>query len=516
MGETVMAEAKRYALLVGVGQFDDKDVSDLPTYKNDCVLMKDALVRGLGFLPENIRTAGENGQITGKSFSYSILNFKKALTDKDTFVLYYSGHGLDNSLYFSDTLVDLRSIIRVVDSLPARRKWIILDCCHSGAAKTPETAMIPRTMNLVLADFVDHGTTIMASSGAEQLAVFDDDHSLYTGLLCKAITSDKTTRNGRKSLWDINDKVHSMMDIWNESHAEKIQYPMFRSSEIGSLSFDVSGNDSEQNDCSWGNLDPVFTTEDYTVTSVKSLSTAAVKRNCAFIKLSCDNTEENILRITNEVVDLVKGMNLDNRHAGYVAKVVWCYFGLDASDMIKSNYALYTIWAVDPEQRRIHFTENKNAHVVDDIYIYRNGAYELVRRMNQPDTDPEEYMQSLNIAMSDIINMGEMFVRDITEVYNKTMDINTFRDAYKVWIRKVKKDYIKLTDMSSPPDEIYDYSENVLELAGWLVDLGIYIDGDKELKHIDHWAIKNAVRRYHESIESISRIQAVALAGLGN
>ena len=46
-----------------------------------------------------------------------------------------------------------------------------------------------------------------------------------------------------------------------------------------------------------------------------------------------------------------------------------------------------------------------------------------------------------------------------------------------------------------------------MELAGWLVDLGIYVEGDKELKPIDHWAIKNAVRRYHESIESITRMQ---------
>ena len=127
--------------------------------------------------------------------------------------------------------------------------------------------------------------------------------------------------------------------------------------------------------------------------------------------------------------------------------------------------------------------------------------------MNQPDTSPEEYLKSLNITISDIVNMGEMFIRDITEVYNRTMDIETFRNAYSSWIKKVKKDYIEISDMSSPPDTIYDYSEKIMELAGWLVDLGIYVDGDKELKPIDHWVIKNAIRRYHESIESITIMQ---------
>lgn len=501
-----MIDGTKYALLVGAGKFNNEDITDLPTYAEDCKLVNDALINGLGFLQDNIRTVGDEGDVTSKTFTYSLLNFKKAMTENDTFVLYYTGHGQDNALYFSDTLVELKSIVRVVDSLPAKRKWIILDCCHSGVARTPDTVMIPKTLDLQLADFVDHGTTIMASSGAEQKAAFDDNHSLYTGMLCKAIISDKTTRNGRKSLWDINDMVQYMMDGWNAEHREMMQYPIFRSSEIGSISFDVVGCDETSNQFMDG-IKPIYVTDEYVVTEVKSLSTTSVKRNCAFVMLKCDNTEENIIRITNEVVSLAKGMNLDTMHSGRVAKVVWCYFGADSTDMIKSNYFKYTIWTEDPEQRRIHFKENKNAHIADGIYIYTNGAYGLVRKMNQPEVSPEEYLQSLNTAISDIINMGEMFVRDITEVYNKTIAIETFREAYKVWIKKVRNDYIRLTDMSSPPDEIYDFSERILELAGWLVDLGIYVDGDKELRPIDHWVIKNAVRRYHESIEIITKMQ---------
>ena len=499
-----MIHGINYALLVGVGKFNNDAITDLPTYDDDCALLSDSLVQGLCFSPDNIRTVGEDGEVTSKSFTYALLNFKKALTEDDTFVLYYTGHGQDNALYFSDTLVELRSIVRVVDSLPAKRKWIILDCCHSGAAKTPDAVMIPRTLDLQLSDYVDHGTTIMASSGAEQKASFDGNHSMYTGMLCKAIMSDKTTRHGKKSLWDINNMVQYLMDSWNAEHAEKVQYPIFRSSEIGSISFTI---EDKQVDNSINNLSPIFITDDYVLTSAKSLSTASVKRNCAFVMLKCDRTDENIIRITNEVTNLVKGMNLDNMHTGYVAKVVWCYFGADASDMIKSNYFTYTIWTDDPEQRGIHFRDNKNAHVVGDIYIYQNKSYELVRKLNNPEISTEEYMKDLNAAVSDIINMGELFVRDITEVYNKTMDIETFREAYSGWIKKVKKDYIKLSDMSSPPDEIYDFSEKVMDLAGWLVDLGINIDGDKELQAIDHWVIKNAIRRYHESIDVITKIQ---------
>lgn len=501
-----MTDGIKYALLVSVGKYDMEDITDLPTYKEDIKLMSESLINGLGFLSENIRSVGEDGKVNVQSFTYAIKNFKQSLNENDTFVMYYSGHGLDNTLYFTDTLVELKSIIRVVDSLPAKRKWIILDCCHSGAAKTPDTKIIPRIIDLKLADYIDQGTTIMASSGIEQMASFDVNHSLYTGMLCQAIMSDSTTRHGRKSLWDINNMVQYMMDEWNSSHAEKIQYPIFRSSEIGTISFVVNKDINSSMDSMQDNK-PLFVTDDYIITSAKSLSTANVKRNCAFVMMKCDKTEENIIRVTNEVVNLVKGLNLDSKHAGYVAKVVWCYFGADTTDMIKSNYFSYTISTDDAEQKRIHFRENKQAHIVNNIYIFENSTYELIRKMNQPNTSPEEYLKSLNITISDIVNMGEMFVRDITEVYNRTMDIETFRNAYSSWIKKVKKDYIEISDMSSPPDMIYDYSEKIMELAGWLVDLGIYVDGDKELKPIDHWVIKNAIRRYHESIESITIMQ---------
>jgi len=501
-----MKDGNNYALLVGVGKFNNDDITDLPTYEKDTTLISDALIQGLGFSHENIRIVGEDGNVTSKAFTYAILNFKKALTEDDTFVLYYSGHGKDNALYFSDTLVEINSIVRVVDSLPARRKWIILDCCHSGAAKSPDTVMVPRMTDLKLSDFVDHGTTIMASTGAMQRSSFDEDHSLYTGMLCRAIMSNRTTRDGRKSLWDVNDMVLYMMDEWNRENSEKIQYPIFRSSEIGSVSFKVSEMNSSKED-SEPDIKPIFTSEDYIVTEARSLSTVSVKRTTAFIILNCERTDDNIVRITNEVALLVKGMDFDNRHIGRDAKVVWCYFGADTSDMIKSNYFAYTIWSDDPEQRNIHFRDNKNAHIVNDIYIFKNGSYDLVRKLNQPEVSCEEYKAELNKAVSDIINMGEIFVRDITEVYNKTMDISAFRNAYVTWVKKIKKDYIKLSDMSSPPDEIYDYSEKVLELAGWLVDLGIYVEGDKELEPIDHWVIKNAVRRYHESIGIITNLQ---------
>lgn len=495
-----MAEGIKYALLVGVGKYNNEDIVDLPAYEADCKLVNDSLVNGLMFSQENIRTVGEAGEVTSKSFTYAILNFQKALTERDTFVLYYSGHGKDNALCFSDTFVELESIVRVVDGLPAKRKWIILDCCHSGAARTPDVVMIPKTLNLKLADFTDKGITIMASAGAEQLASFDGDHSLYTGMLCEAIMSDKTTRHGRKSLWDINDMVHYMMDEWNSTHVTKIQYPVFRSSEIGAISFNVSGSGKSLIEGSMGGTRPLCITESYIITSVRSLSSNDVKRKCAFVMLKCDNTEENIVRITKEVV-------LQVRRTSFDTKVIWCYFGADDSDMIKSNYFAYSIWTDDLEQRQIHFKDNRHAHIADDIYIYENASYDLVRKMNQPDSNSEEYMQSLNLAISEIINMGEMFVRDITEVYNKTLDMDVLRNEYTEWIKRVKRDYIKLSDMSSPPDEIYDYSEKVMELAGWLVDLGTYVEGDKELTVLDYWEIKNAVRRYHESIGIISKMQ---------
>lgn len=77
---------------------------------------------------------------------------------------------------------------------------------------------------------------------------------------------------------------------------------------------------------------------------------------------------------------------------------------------------------------------------------------------------------------------------------------------YKQWVENVKHEYIRLSDMEIPPDDIHDWAEEILSLSGWVVDISIYLnDCEKEggVSESKRWLIKKAVRNYYDSLERL-------------
>ena len=111
--------------------YKDEGVSSLPAVARDLALMKAALKEGLKFDADDIRVLGENGAVPARSFARALSEFEGLITPEDTFVLYFSGHGRAEGLCFSDSIVNLQSIIDFVERLHAKSKIVILDCCYA-------------------------------------------------------------------------------------------------------------------------------------------------------------------------------------------------------------------------------------------------------------------------------------------------------------------------------------------------------------------------------------------------
>ena len=64
--------------------------------------------------------------------------------------------------------------------------------------------------------------------------------------------------------------------------------------------------------------------------------------------------------------------------------------------------------------------------------------------------------------------------------------------------------------MGIPPDDLCDWSEEILSLSGWVLDLSIFLEGNKYLGTIterEEWLIDNTVKHYYESIEKIKELE---------
>ena len=78
----------------------------------------------------------------------------------------------------------------------------------------------------------------------------------------------------------------------------------------------------------------------------------------------------------------------------------------------------------------------------------------------------------------------------------------TVKAANQTWIRTVKSLFFKLSDAQVVPISHNDWAEKILEMSGWIVDMALLLENDKEWKKDGMmWFIKNCVRRYQESLE---------------
>jgi hypothetical protein len=146
---------RRFALLIGVGRYKDPEITPLRFTQRDVEAVRAVLADPrLGGIPaENIKVLTDADPVkptrdaVGKA-----LNWLKAVADRpdDTVILYFAGHGASDAhdayllawdsepatlLY---TGLSMAAFNKTVAAIPARRKIVILDACHSGGLEAGE------------------------------------------------------------------------------------------------------------------------------------------------------------------------------------------------------------------------------------------------------------------------------------------------------------------------------------------------------------------------------------------
>ena len=505
-----MSKNNIYALLIGVGNYKELNLSDLPSYRMDLALIGTAMMTGLKCEKEHIRFmagADNNGIVRTSDFAKGIASFERGLTEEDTFILYFSGHGGAKSLFFSDGAIEQQSVINYIDKLPGKNKIFILDCCYSGKfeMKGPKHLHMEQTLE----EFAGHGIAVYASSTENEVSRLgiDGKSSVFTGMLTAALLDPALVRKGRIELGDIYRRTQQIIEEWNRRNPGKEQHPIFRSSLGGTIYFEVEETKTNTS------VKMVLETEVYKVTDIKSLSTAREKRLCAFVRLKRAVTVEERAAITKEIAAAIKYTDIPKKKGVLPRKIpaeaVWCYFGNDASDMVNHSFSCYTIWASDKVKEK-YYKENENACVIHDIYLFENKGYELVRKLQSHSVPKQKYIEQYQAFLRSFINHAEDFLMDLQEVENGKLTVEELQTKYQPWVKEVKRKFIALSDTETPPDELHDWAEEIWSLAGWVSDIGLLLDGEAEdgkLTERSKWLIEQSRRHYYESIEKLKELE---------
>jgi hypothetical protein len=142
---------KRWALIIGVGEYEDERFEDLEYPVNDADAIYKALRDEFDYQEPSLKRLTR--EVTREAAIDSVKCFAKEATADDSFLFYFSGHGSPNNarrtgfLDFTksvphrrETQLAFDDLVKEVSSLKCRHKAIILDCCYSGAitAVTPQ------------------------------------------------------------------------------------------------------------------------------------------------------------------------------------------------------------------------------------------------------------------------------------------------------------------------------------------------------------------------------------------
>ena len=499
-------EGKCYGLLAGAGIYEignDENQNRLSGTEKDLQIMKDALTQGLKFESDNIRILGEDGRVEARSFARALSEFEGMLSKEDTFILYFTGHGEQSSLCFTDRMVNLQSIVNYIERLPANRKIVIIDCCFSGSVQVSNIRNL--TFEEAIAGFAGSGIAVMASSAKDERSWLSEagDGSLYTKIVSASICSRRNIHEGRIALSDINDEVRYLMWLWNRENPDRQQHPIYRENYIREISFKVDEYRS------YVTQKISMETETYDLRSIKPLSTSTLKRFAAFVILkTADDTM--LPRITKEIVsqfrnsDVYANVLSEQRFKGRSADAIWCYFGHDAEDIERSNHFAYTIWAGREELKKQYYRDNRNSEIVDGIYIFWNDDYRMVKNLQNTDTPDEKILAEYQVLAGHLMAKAEAFIRDFEEVENRTLSLGEMKENYGGWIKEVKEAYFRLSDADPAPVERIRWAEAILDLAGWVTDMALLLEKKILSDDVDEqWLIKHTIKRYRLSLEQL-------------
>lgn len=505
-----MKNSHIYALLVSVGDYTKQNLINLPTYKMDAAMIGTALACGLKVPEEQIRILSKEPFITIKSFAKAISEFAKKLKDNDTFILYFSGHGTSDGILFSDGVLSLQGMIDFIDTLPAANKIFIIDACFSGGFSTNGAKEM--TANMDFSEFVGKGIAVMAACAANETAKLgaNGNHSLYTGIVCTAMLSKDIVKRGYISLNDLNEEIRILMESWTKKNQTIDQHIIYRTSMGGTIYFQVEDYHpyKPKSIC--------YDKKDYKVCKVKPLSSSKYKRLAAFVMLKKDADIKEVAKYTKEIAKIIKeesvysSKNEELRFGKTDARAVWCYFGKDYSDMIRHVFVCHSIWAADKEMKQLYFKENERAVIKKGIYIWKNTDYELIRKIQSAEMTEQEYIKNAKELISEIVSLGEQFCTDLEEVCNKTISLQNVSDTYGEWVKKVTEKYLIVTDCDIPPIQLQKWSDKILDLAGWVLDMAVLLRGknnSKEMTEREMWLLKNSVGRYYDCMEELKKIE---------
>lgn len=498
---------KTVALLVGVVHYPINGYKSLPLCACDINAIQNAMVNGLNVGDSDIVISGTNGVVTAKDLITDLTRIANSVAQEDCFIFYFTGHGKRNAIALSDTNIDLNSLIKVIDGVPAKSKVIMLDCCQAGDFSVGESPVLDFT-NTVDA-FAGKGYAVLASCGINEFSGFNKQRrlSLYTSFLVDAISCRALIREGKKSLEMISEAVYQYAKAWERREGKLTQNPIFRSNIGGTIYFRVE-------DYTAYKANKVYEeTDRYIIHSVQPLHTGHAKRLSAKIILRYECSLTEIASIADEIrqkilfAEVYKNEIAEQRYAGKPSNIIWCYFAYSEDDVSDGNFYCQTTWVDDKQDKNWWYKLTATSQVINGIHLNINRSYNVIKNMlHEEEIDVHDLVKKTRELTAQIVSAGEKYISHYREYRNNVISETELVDSVEELNETISALYFQQSDLPYAPKELREWSNAHTSIAGSIHDFSLFYNK----RYMEKWKPENriylmdaAIKRYESDLEAL-------------
>lgn len=216
-----------YAVVIGIGDYQDERIPDLRFTVNDALGMYDVLIDPqYGGIPEDHIQLLLDEDATTRNIRSAIGTWlRRQAKEEDTVIIYYAGHGspdieaVETYWVTHDTDIDdlyatalsNDAIADMLARLESKRVLTFLDSCYS-AATVKRSVRTRAIVNVPLEKFTGEGRVVISASDGQQLSLEMEayEHGVFTYYLLEGLKgqADGTTAEGRDGIIEVE-------EIWN-------------------------------------------------------------------------------------------------------------------------------------------------------------------------------------------------------------------------------------------------------------------------------------------------------------
>lgn len=506
--------SKIKAFIVGVSDYSTLREINLPFCQLDIINFKRAIKIGLDVAEENIVQLGllQDGKVDFDYFSKELHGFISRLEEHDTAIFYFSGHGtLSNPHYLvlSDEYIKTQDFLDIISQSKAKNKVLFLDCCYSGNFEVTGSSKMEAEESI--ATFNGTGYAVISSSNAEEPSGGTNNGSIFTNILCGALTNKALSRKGYLSLNDLQLWVKRALEVYSRNTPDYPQHSIFRANMGGTIFFKTSDYTPYQTESFY------LENDDYIIHSVEPSHNGQNKRYSAKVILRSILVEEEISKKVLEIKKHLEKADIyrnDEQKARFLGKNInhlFVYIGFSEEDIKNSNFYANATWVDDQQDKKWWYRLGPEDSLINDIHIKINSSYEMIKDLIIRNTvEDAVVIEKLKHTRLEMINIAEKIIFSFNEYHNNIISEDDLFSLVTPLTSQLNKHYFAATEIELPSTKIKHYMDVNLSLLGTIHDFS-YFYNEKYRVQRDTKNRKavmlNTISRYHNDLRELEKAE---------